>query len=233
MNYTNINLLMDELTKHPMLSDLPTESAISYAIEFMHVVGIPPSFMDKTAVIDIHNYRGELPCDYYTIEQVRLLPKHGHPGELSPVFRYSTDSFHMSPIKPKVSDLTYKIQGRCIFTSPLEDGPIEIAYKALPLDEEGTPLIPDDPIYLRALKAYIKKQWFGIQFDQGKINPQVIQRADQEYYAYVGQAQARAILPTIDQMESISNMWNTLVVRAQDHRKGFIHEGSKEHIKIH
>ena len=139
----------------------------------------------------------------------------------------------MSPIKPKVSDLTYKIQGRCIFTSPLEDGPIEIAYKALPLDEEGTPLIPDDPIYLRALKAYIKKQWFGIQFDQGKINPQVIQRADQEYYAYVGQAQARAILPTIDQMESISNMGNALVVRAQDNRKGFIHEGSKEHIKIH
>lgn len=222
---------MDEITKHPMLSDLSTESAISYAIEFMRIVGIPPSFMDKTAVIDIHDYRGELPCDYYTMNQVRLLPKHGQPGELTPVFRYTTDSFHMSPIKPRVSDLTYKIQGRCIFTSPLQEGPIEIAYKAMPMDDEGVPLIPEDTNYLRALKAYIKKEWFGIQFDQGKINPQVMQRADQEYAWAVGKAQTSAIMPTIDQLESISNMWNTLIVRAQDHRKGFIHEGSKEHIK--
>lgn len=224
---------MDELTKHPMLNDLSVESAISYAVEFMRIVGIPPSFMDKTAVVQIHNYRGELPCDYYSMIQVRLLPKPGHPSELTPVFRYSTDSFHMSPIKPKVSDLTYKIQGRCIFTSPLEDGPIEVSYKAMPTDEEGTPLIPDDAKYIRALKAFIKKEWFGIQFDQGKINPQIMQRADQEYAWAVGAAQTAAIMPTIDQLESISNMWNTLVIRNQDHRKGFIHGGSKEHIKNH
>ena len=224
---------MDEITKHPMLNDLSTESVISYAIEFMRVVGIPPSFIDKTDIIHIHEYRGELPCDFYEMIQVRLAPKPGKPSELSPVFRYTTDSFHMSPIKPRVSDLTYKIQGGCIFTSPLEEGPIEISYKAMPLDEEGTPLIPDDSVYLRALKAYIKKEWFGIQFDQGKIDPRVIQRADQEYAFYVGQAQARAILPTIDQMENIKNMWNTMIVRSQDHRKGFIHEGSKEHIKNH
>ena len=224
---------MDEITKHPMLNDLSTESAISYAVEFMRVVGIPPSFIDKTDIIHIHEYRGELPCDFYEMIQVRLAPKPGKPSELSPVFRYTTDSFHMSPIKPRVSDLTYKIQGGCIFTSPLEEGPIEISYKAMPLDEEGTPLIPDDSVYLRALKAYIKKEWFGVQFDQGKIDPRVIQRADQEYAFYVGQAQARAILPTIDQMENIKNMWNTMIVRSQDHRKGFIHEGSKEHIKNH
>ena len=105
---------MDEITKHPMLNDLSTESAISYAVEFMRVVGIPPSFIDKTDIIHIHEYRGELPCDFYEMIQVRLAPKPGKPSELSPVFRYTTDSFHMSPIKPRVSDLTYKIQGGCI-----------------------------------------------------------------------------------------------------------------------
>jgi len=233
MQYTNIKQIMDRLTRHPMMKDLTLETAVDYAVEFMRVVGIPTTFYDKTAVIDIHNYRGELPCDFIEITQVRLLPKPGAPPELSPVFRHTTDTFHMSPLKAKISDLTYKIQGNCIFTAPLRYGPIEIAYKAMPVDDEGTPLIPDNSTYTRALEAYIKKEWLGIEFEQGKINPQVMQRIDQDYAWKVGQAQTDMIRPTIDQMESISNMWNTLIVRAQDHRKGFIHEGSAEHIKLH
>jgi hypothetical protein len=77
-----------------------------------------------------------------------------------PVFRYTTDSFHMSSHKPKVTDLTYKIQGNCIFTAPLRDGTIEISYMAMPIDGEGYPLIPDNSAYTRALEAYIKKEWF-------------------------------------------------------------------------
>ena len=68
---------------------------------------------------------------------------------------------------------------------------------------------------------------------KGKIDIRVMQKADQDYAWYVGQAQTDLIRPTIDQMESISNMWNTLIERSQDHRKGFLHEGSREHYKIH
>lgn len=224
---------MDRLTRHPMMHDISLETVIDFAVEFMRIVGIPATFLEKTAIIDIKNYRGELPCDYYDIIQVRLAPKPGTPPELSPVFRHTTDTFHMSPLKAKISDLTYKIQGNCIFTAPLRYGPIEISYKAMPVDDEGAPLIPDNSSYTRALQAYIKKEWFIIQFDQGKIDIRVMQKADQDYAWYVGQAQTDLIRPTIDQMESISNMWNTLIERSQDHRKGFLHEGSREHYKIH
>lgn len=233
MQYTNINEIMAKITRHPMMHDIALETVIDYAVEFMRIVGIPPTFLDKTAIINIHEYRGELPCDYYEMIQVRLAPKHCKPAELSPVFRYTTDSFHMSPVKPMVSDLTYKIQGNCIFTSPLKDGPIEIAYKAMPVDDEGTPLIPDNSSYIRALQAYIKKEWFTEKFDEGKIPPQVMQKADQDYAWSVGQAQTDLIRPSIDQMESISALWNTLIPRTQEHRKSFLHEGTTERIKTH
>ena len=126
---------MDRLTRHPMMHDISLETVIDFAVEFMRIVGIPATFLEKTAIIDIKNYRGELPCDYYDIIQVRLAPKPGTPPELSPVFRHTTDTFHMSPLKAKISDLTYKIQGNCIFTAPLRYGPIEISYKAMPVDE--------------------------------------------------------------------------------------------------
>lgn len=217
---------MDRLTRHPLLQDIPFETVVDYTVDFIRIVGTPPSFLDRIATIDIINYRGILPCDYYEMTQVRL-----NDGSKR-TFRYTTDSFHMSDNKPELSDLTYKIQGNCIFTAPLEQGQIEIAYQAMPMDEEGYPLIPDNSSYSRALEAYIKREWFTILFDQGKLNGQVLARADQEYSFYVGQAQSEIIMPTIDQMEAISNMWNTLLSR-DEHRHGFLDSGTQSHIINH
>ena len=46
-----------------------------------------------------------------------------------------------------------------------------MAYRALPVDGEGIPLIPDNSVFYRALEAYVKKNWFTILFDLGKISP--------------------------------------------------------------
>lgn len=229
MNYTNIRLIMDKLTRHPLLKDIPFETVIDYTVDFIRIVGTPKSFLEKTQEIDIKEYRGALPCDYYDINQVRIIDKDKRMG----TFRYSTDSFHMSNIKPKHGGLTYKIQGNCIITS-IPEGKIEIAYKAMPLDDEGYPLIPDNGSYSRALELYIKLQYFTDFFDEGKISSQVLANTQQQYAWAVGQAQTDLIRPTIDQMEAISNMWNKLLPDiTKDHEHGYLHEGTKEHIITH
>lgn len=55
----------------------------------------------------------------------------------------------------------------------MKDGEIEIAYRAIAVDEDGYPLIPDRSPFTRALELYIKKQCFTILFDLGKINQAV------------------------------------------------------------
>lgn len=230
MNYTNIKLIMDRLTRHPLMSDINFETVVDLAVDFIRIVGTPPSFLEKTAEVEIKDYRGELPCDFYEMIQVRTMK---HPNEHQHTFRYSTDSFHLSPHKPKWSDLTYKLQGSCIFTS-VPDGKVEIAYKAMPIDEEGYPLIPDNSSFSRALELYIKLQWFTIQFDLGKISSQVLANTQQQYAWAVGQAQTDLIRPSLDQMEAISNMWNKLLPDATaDHKHGFLHEGTKEQMIVH
>lgn len=229
MNYTNIRLIMDKLTRHPLLKDIPFETVIDYTVDFIRIVGTPKSFLEKTQEIDIKEYRGALPCDYYDINQVRIIDKDKRMG----AFRYSTDSFHMSNTKPKHGGLTYKIQGNCIITS-IPEGKIEIAYKAMPLDDEGYPLIPNNGSYSRALELYIKLQYFTDFFDEGKISSQVLANTQQQYAWAVGQAQTDLIRPTIDQMEAISNMWNKLLPDiTKDHEHGYLHEGTKEHIITH
>lgn len=220
---------MDKLTRHPLLEDIPFETVVDYAADFMRIVGTPQSFLEKTEKIEIREYKGILPCDYYQMIQVRVIDADKRMG----AFRYSTDSFHMSSIKPKHGGLTYKIQGSCIITS-IREGQIEIAYMAMPLDSEGYPLIPDNSSYSRALELYIKLQWFTTLFDTGKINSQVLVNTQQQYAWAVGQAQTDMVRPTIDQMESITAAWNKLLPDiTKDHANGFIHEGTEERWKTH
>lgn len=223
---------MDRLTRHPLLTDIPLETVIDYTADFIRIVGTPSVFLEKTYDIEINEYRGELPCDFYKMIQVRSL-REGHSER--PTFRASTNSFHMSGHKEKeiIGGLTYKLQGNCIITS-VPKGIIEIAYMAMPIDDEGYPLIPDNSSYLKALELYIKLQWFTALFDTGKINIQVLNNTQQQYAWAVGQAQTDLIRPTIDEMEALSNMWNKFLPdRTRDHNTGYINEGSVQHLKVH
>lgn len=226
---------MDDILAHPLLQDLSLERAVNYAIHFIQIVGSPIQFNEKVEIVNIQDYRGELPCDIYDIIQVRTYEDNGH---IPKVLRYSGDSFHMSdnkqptPVNIGDIDLTYKVQNSIIFTS-FKDGVIEIAYHSIMLDKEGYPLIPENSSFIQALELYIKKQVFTILFDQGKISRDVLNNTQQEYAWYVGQAQRDLFMPTIDQMESISNMWCQLLQRNNEHSRTFRTAGSREYIKSH
>ena len=225
--YINIKYILDRILQHPLMQDVTFEQAVSYTVDFMRLVGVPNMFFEKTVVIEVSNYRAMLPCDYYKVIQIRK------PG--GPTFRYSSDSFHMSEYKDfnnrPISDLTYKIQGNIIYTS-IENGEIEMSYKAIAVDEEGYPLLPDNSSFTRALKLYIKKEHFTILFDTGKIDFKVLQNVQKEYSWAVGDCQTEFNRLSLDEAESFYNSWRTVLLRDTEHRTGFINNGTKERIKL-
>ena len=96
-----------------------------------------------------------------------------------------------------------------------------MAYRAIKVDDDGFPLIPDNGTFARALELYIQKRYFTILFNNSKLPLNVLQNTQQEYAFYVGQAQSSLIRPTLDQMESIKNMWNTLIPKMHQHANSF------------
>ena len=218
--YINIKVVLDKILRHPLMQDLSLETAVDYTIDFMRIVGMPRMFTEKVVRIPIDKYRALLPCDYYQTIQVRI------PGGHALV--YSTDSFHMSN---KGNSSTYKIQGNIIYTS-IESGELELAYLAISTDEDGYPLLPDNSSFTRALELYIKKQWFTILFDLGKITSAVLQNTQQEYAWAVGDCQSEFNRMSIDQMEAFSNSWRTMILRDHQHSSGFIGDSSRQTLNI-
>ena len=218
--YLSIKKILDSCLRHPLMQDLSLETAVDYTIDFMRIVGMPRMFTEKVVRIPIDKYRALLPCDYYQTIQVRI------PGGHALV--YSTDSFHMNN---KGNSSTYKIQGNIIYTS-IESGELELAYLAISTDEDGYPLLPDNSSFTRALELYIKKQWFTILFDLGKITSAVLQNTQQEYAWAVGDCQSEFNRMSIDQMEAFSNSWRTMILRDHQHSSGFIGDGTRQTLNI-
>lgn len=228
--YISIGQVLDDILDHPLLRNLAFDRAVNYTVQFIKLVGMPNAFEEKTALVEIKDYRGVLPCDLNSIIQVRLYDSSTHKAR--GMFRYSSDTFHMSEHKSHDPELTYKVQNNIIFTS-LQEGTIEIAYHALVVDDEGYPMIPDSPEFVRALELYIKKNYFTILVEIGKLNPNLLAVVQQDYAWAVGQAQSALIRPSIDEMQMLTNSLNTLVTRVTEHETGFINNGTQERIKRH
>lgn len=234
--YISIRQIMDDIKDHPLLEDISLERVVNYTYHFLRIVGASRLFVDKVEEIKVENYRAKLPCDFIDVIQVRDI--NGNP------FLYTTDNFHESTNKApqkqytcyidnfNYKHLTYKIQGNVIFTS-VKDCIIEIAYRALILDEDGFPMLPDNSSFITALEAYIKKRQFTVLFDTGKIPDRVLQNAQQEYAWAVGQAETDLRRMSVDQMQSFTNLWNTLLPRVNEHNNGFKIMNVQEKIRNH
>ena len=222
--FISIRQVMDDIMNHPMLRDVTLERVVNYAYAFIRIVGCNKLFVNKFKRLHISEFRAVLPCDYISMIQVR--------GANDEEYRYTTDNFHTARQKDWSTEYTYKIQGSVIYTS-IEEGCIDISYKAVELDEDGFPLIPDNESFKKALELYVKKEAFTVLFDLGKINFNVLDNVQKEYSWYVGQAQTSLIKPTIDEMESFTRMWNTLIPRMREHKKEFQTLGDREFIRRH
>ena len=226
--------------RHPMLRDIPFETAVEYAVDFISLMGTPAIYTEKTAIVKIHDWRGQLPCDFVNMIQVRIAPAQEnnhwcHAILPAMVYRESGHSFHMSDFNPSTGitgELTYKIQGMVIFTSS-RGIDVEIAYHAFATDDEGYPLLPDNTSFLRGLENYIKLQWFTIKFDMGEISQQVLQNAQQEYAWAAGDAQSEFSRLNLDQAATLFNSFKTLLPRNNEHWKAFFDNGSTELWKRH
>lgn len=247
IRYTNIRRVLDSLVEHPMLSDLTLEQAVRHVLRFISIHGYGKLYQDKEEDVDIHEFRGLLPCDLISIIQVKDLCS-------GICLRSTTDSFtpgikergkapshrnqpplHMPYIPPMAhghGEATFKTQGRVIFTS-FPEGRVRIAYKAIPTDEDGYPLLIDNETYLACLEAYIKKQVFTVKYDQGKIAAGVLDNAKQDYAWLAGQLQSEFQLPSLSEMASVTRMVTALIPRMREFDKGFKSLGDREYLINH
>lgn len=222
-DYINIREVLSRLQRNKLLYDLTLEAVIQYTIDFIRIVGLKQSYKSKEEIIQVNNYRALLPCDLVSIKGIKEC-KYGV------ALRAMTNTFNL---KDKDSiEFTYKVQNRVLFCG-IKECELLVSYLATAVDEEGIPMIPEDPMWLLTLELYIKQLIYSDKFDLGEINQASLQNAQQQYSFRVGQLINRYSTPSIDEMESLKNSWCTLLQNSNAHSDGFKNYSRPELLRRH
>lgn len=124
-------------------------------------------------------------------------------------------------------DYTYFIKPGYIQTN-IRDGYLMVSYKAMPTDDDGYPMIPDDASFMEAIYWYITMKLLYPEWKLGRVRDAVYYDARRSWNYYRKQAYGNAMMPDADQMESIKNTWLRLVPEIDEHNTGFSTLGQKQ-----
>jgi len=130
-------------------------------------------------------------------------------------------------IDTSLNPITFDINNNHL-TLSVKEGQVCMAYLAIPTDEEGLPLIPEDTSYQLAVKKYLTMKIDYIAWRRGELAQPVFQHSEQEWTWYVGQAGNKAKMPNIDQMEGIKNQVMRLLPKVNHHETFFRSLGKPE-----
>jgi hypothetical protein len=126
----------------------------------------------------------------------------------------SRDSFTSS------GDYTYVITPGYIKTA-LKTGYLMVSYQAVPVDNEGYPMIPDDESFEEAIYWYVNMKLTYPEWKAGRVRDAVYYDAKSSWNYYRKQAYGNAMMPNIDQLEAIKNAWIRLVPEIHEHGNAF------------
>lgn len=215
--------------------------------------------------LDITNYRAKLPCDLHRLEMIAVngFPARYSGNTFHQLLNgtccglgdtssgtqdifidnfgnsYSPQSSVLldgnTSNNPYLQDITFDINNDFISLS-VKTGKVCIAYLAVPTDDNGFPMIPDDTKYKLAIRKYLIKQLMYMRWienpDSNGIRA-LFNHAETEWCWYVGSAGNQAKMPDISRMESIKNNFLRMIPKINEFNTAFKTAGHAEQMRIH
>lgn len=236
---TSLKQILWKVMNNPLVYDLTYELAAEYAIEAIRLVGATLGYVDKVTdpLLAIVDYKAVLPADIVLVRGIRAFTKRDESENKAIAMTYATDLYHNSSSCYSNSnrgdiglEITYTIQSNIITTS-FPDGFVEVAYQALPTDEDGFPLIPDNQDFLLAVEYYILFRYLEPLWMIGKITDKAFDYINTKKCWYIGAASSDMKIANMDHVEAMMNSINRLIINTNAQQNFFKFMGQKEHLR--
>lgn len=210
-----------------------TIDLIEWSVEALRFIGAYQQYEQKSACIDIINHKAEIPCDLVALLEVETNGKQldkasnnnfniqAKGSYLDKPYSYNLNNFDSLPLK--LGRLYYLTDGDSFIMSKgwiktsFKEGTLTIKYNAIPTDEDGLPLIPDDESYKEAITSYVKMKHFykkAIVEDRFRW---FYQDAEVKWNKYCNQAGTKAMMPDVFTLENIKRNFLSYVPRLKSY----------------
>lgn len=210
---------------------------IEWSAEALEKINVYQQLNDKDDCIKIDNYKAEIPCDLVYLTDVNYMGAQLDKAPSDNITFKRRYPYYVTPRavnQDKLENAPYWYAKLYIFPNKetfimengwfktsFKEGKIDIKYKALPMDDEGYPLVPDHVSFREALYWYIVYKTMYIKALKDDKYKWFYQDAETKYRYYVNQAGAEAMMPDVFTLENIKRNYLRLVPKINDYREFF------------
>ena len=104
----------------------------------------------------------------------------------------------------------------CVVNGPYVDfgisnGYLLVAYKALPTDSDGFPLVPDNEIVKEAVYWYINMKQTYPAWRNGQVRDAIYHHAEERWGSFRKNAYGTMMMPSPAEWKTINNIWTRLI----------------------
>lgn len=226
----SINIVIGKIVRDLGLGDkeIPWQDVVEWVAEGLKEIEVYYQLTHKQNTIDIEEYKGELPCDFYAM--VRIM------GTSESQEGIDNNDYLIGDSDTTVNDTAfttndYKINHN-IITVGFVEGTVTIQYLAFPVDTEGFPMIPDNVEFRRALFWKVAFQ-LGIQghtFKNQLMNN--LEYTGKKWGHAKISARAEGMMPDPMMYERLKNNWMRLVTTNNDFSKRFSNTDRPENLNL-
>lgn len=194
--------------------DLPEDDMIEWVGEALLRIGAYVQFTPKVEILQVVSGKVELPCDFYKLSEITYSTNDTFKQYLS----WKNESFINSyfcddckiPLWKNPNEEYFMINNSYIYTS-FDTGELCISYLAIPTDEDGYPMVPDEELVIDACSKYIIMNLDYREWRKGAIPDKVYEKSEREWHYGVSAARGALNMPNVHKLESIRNSIQRLI----------------------
>jgi len=239
VNYVSVDYIFDRLKREFPYDDKYTNvtDMTEWIGDFLELLPNKQRHIEKVTNctdkgnpnIVVSNYRADLPCDFKELIQARLVSQNDTTCKIT--MKKSTDLFIVgndSSIDNLGEDhiKQYHIKNKILHTN-FEEGEVELAYIAVPLDENGKPLVPDVEQVIDAAVKYIAHKIDYMLLRLGQLNSSIYMESKAQYDNAFRKACSKLQMPNQEDAYNIANHHIKIGSSLLDHKYNYKYKGNR------
>lgn len=201
---------------------------VEWIAECLMMIGAYAQFEEDQKCVEVCNHEAQLPCGFYKLIEMNY---DGKPIMWSSNTMASLYGCEGCKIPSCCTSEYFYITESHIKTS-FKEGKLCMTYLAIPTDEDGYPMIPDDVYYDKALKAYCTYMLDRIEFRKGKLPEAAYRDSEKDHLFYINSARGAANMPNLQQLERLKNVWVRMIPQQNEFNKNFRNTGTQERRRL-
>ena len=212
--------------------DVSESDMYEWGAEALSLIGAYSQYDEVSKCIDLKDGKAALPLGFHKLVDINYNKSPVYWATNTNAHNYQCKDCNISVCSDRINQKTFYINDNYLITNIDGEENVCMVMLKMHTDDEGYPMVPDDPYYSKAVSSYIIHMIDTISWRKGNLPDKVYAKSEQDWLFYVNSARGSANMPNVAQLENLKNITTRLMPLKNEYSKNFVNTTNPERLNI-